>query len=146
VAPIAAVPAVVLPLAWIWPVLLWSRLGTQRHEYEVDALLGAYAGARRRMLAAWAAGLVFVPALALAFGVSSRTHRLFRASYLALWYAVLNGIAAIDFMGAVRVDGRPAGPAPLLVGTLALTCSVPPSSSPPSATPAAEPPAAARPR
>ncbi|MBE1484571.1 ABC transporter permease [Plantactinospora soyae] len=150
VAPIAAVPAVVLPLAWIWPVLLWSRLGTQRHEYGVDALLGAYPGARRRMLAewgagvaiagltglvpmlrmllaqdtaglaAWAAGLLFVPALALAAGVSSRTHRLFQAGYLALWYVVLNGIAALDFMGAVRVDNRPVGPAPLLVGTLAL--------------------------
>ncbi|MFC6022472.1 hypothetical protein ACFP2T_40740 [Plantactinospora solaniradicis] len=150
VAPIAAVPAVILPLAWIWPVLLWSRLGTQRHEYGVDALLGAYPGARRRMLAewgaglaiagltglvpmlrmllaqdvaglaAWGAGLVFVPSLALVCGVLSRTHRLFQASYLPLWYAVLNGIAALDFMGAVRVDGRQTGPAPLAVGALAL--------------------------
>ncbi|MBF9130788.1 hypothetical protein I0C86_17745 [Plantactinospora sp. S1510] len=150
VAPIAAVPAVILPLAWIWPVLLWSRLGTQRHEYGVDALLGACSGVRRRMLAewvaglaiagltgfvpmlrmlldqdaaglaAWGAGLLFVPSLALASGVLSRTHRLFQVGYLALWYPVLNGIAALDFMGAVRVDARPAGPAPLVVGTLAL--------------------------
>ncbi|GAB3986800.1 hypothetical protein V1634_05290 [Plantactinospora veratri] len=152
VAPLSAVPAVVLPMAWIWPVLLWSRLGAQSHEYGLTGLLGGYPAPRRRMLAewlagvalagltglvpmlrmllaqdapglaAWVAGALFVPSLALAAGVLSRSHRPFQAGYLALWYSALNGIAALDFMGAVRVDGRPAGPAPLLVagGALAL--------------------------
>ncbi|MGX7675921.1 hypothetical protein [Plantactinospora sp. DSM 117369] len=150
VAPLSAVPSAVLPLAWIWPVLLWARLGTQSHEYGLTGLLGAYPGLRRRMLAewlagvalagltglvpmlrmllaqdtpglaAWTAGALFVPSFALAAGVLSRTHRLFQAGYLALWYAALNGVAALDVMGAVRVDGRPAGPSPLLVGGCAL--------------------------
>ena len=47
---------VILPLSWIWPVLVWSRLGTQRYEYGVDAILGAYPWARRRLIAEWAAG------------------------------------------------------------------------------------------
>ncbi|GIG91905.1 hypothetical protein [Plantactinospora endophytica] len=150
VAPIEAVPAVALPLAWIWPVLLWSRLGSRSHEYGLTGLLGAYPGLRRRMLAEWLAGValagltglvpmlrmlidldvpglaagvagaLFVPSLALAAGVSSRTHRLFQVGYLALWYSALNGIAALDTMGAVRLDGRPAGPGPLLVCGCAL--------------------------
>ncbi|MEQ4301482.1 hypothetical protein ABNF97_08835 [Plantactinospora sp. B6F1] len=150
VVPVSAVPAAVLPLAWIWPVLLWSRLGTQSHEYGLTGLLGAYPGPRRRMLAEWIAGValagmtglvpllrmllaqdvpgvaagvagaLFVPSLALAAGVVSRTHRLFQVGYLALWYSACNGIAALDFMGAVRLDGRPAGPGPLLVAGCAL--------------------------
>ncbi|WP_200263683.1 hypothetical protein [Streptomyces sp. HSG2] len=32
-APLDGVTRVMLPLAWIWPVLIWSRLGTQRHEH-----------------------------------------------------------------------------------------------------------------
>ena len=67
-------------------------------------------------MAAWLGGAVFIPSLALLLGVLSRTHRLFQAVYLLLWYTVVNGIAFVDFMGAVRESGRPAGPSPLLVG------------------------------
>ena len=153
-APIDAVATVVLPLAWVWPVLVWSRLGTHRYEHGVDGLLGAYPGPRRGPLAewvagvaltgviglvpvlrmalaqdwpgvgAWVGGLLLVPSLALAAGVVSRTHRLFQVIYLALWYATINGIAALDVMGAVRVDGRPVGPPPVLVVGLALALLV----------------------
>jgi len=136
---------VILPLSWIWPVLVWSRLGTQRYEYGVDAILGAYPWGRRRLiaewaagvlltalagiapavrmlaaadrpgLAVWAAGALFIPSLALALGVLSRTHRLFQAIFLMWWYAAINGIAFLDFMGTARPDGVPAGPGPLLI-------------------------------
>ncbi|MFC4589860.1 ABC transporter permease [Sphaerisporangium corydalis] len=133
----------------VWPALIWSRLGTQGHENGVGALLGAYPGVRRRVLAEWAAGVVltaftglvpvlrmalaadgpgtaawaagtlFIPSLALALGVLGRTHRLFQALYLPLWYMVVNAVAALDYIGAVRAGGRPAGPDPLAVAGVA---------------------------
>ncbi|MFE7563299.1 hypothetical protein [Kitasatospora sp. NPDC057500] len=140
----------VLPAAWIWPVLLWSRLGSRSAEYGLESLLGAYPAARARLLAewtagvlltallgagvlvrlaaagdtaglaAWSAGALFIPSLALALGILSRTHRLFQALYLPLWYLVVNQVAAVDFMGAVHRDGHLAGPSPILITALAL--------------------------
>ncbi|MFE6870722.1 hypothetical protein ACFVFS_29725 [Kitasatospora sp. NPDC057692] len=140
----------VLPAAWIWPVLLWSRLGSRSAEYGLESLLGAYPAARARLLAEWAAGVLltalvgagvlvrlaaagdtagvaawsagalFVPSLALALGTLSRTHRLFQALYLPLWYLAVNQVAALDFMGTVRRAGHPAGPSPVLVTALTL--------------------------
>jgi hypothetical protein len=134
-----------LPLAWIWPVLIWSRLGTQQYEHGVHLLLGSGPNHRRRLVSEWSAGLLlatftglgalarmgvsgdwagvlawfggalFIPSLALALGVFGRTGRLFQAAYLVLWYLIVNSTAALDFMGAVRVNGHPAGPGPLLV-------------------------------
>ncbi|MFF3176515.1 ABC transporter permease [Streptomyces sp. NPDC057900] len=146
VTPASGVSRVLLPLAWIWPVLIWSRLGTQRHEADVESLLGAYPSARRRVLAEWGAGFLltavagigpavrmatgedgtglthwllgalFIPSLALALGTLSRTHRLFQAVYLPLWYGTVNGIAPLDFMGSLRLDdGTAAGMAPPVV-------------------------------
>ncbi|MET9297526.1 hypothetical protein [Streptomyces sp. NPDC003077] len=121
-----------LPLAWIWPITIWSRLGTQRHEHAVDTLLGAYPAPHRRLLAEWCAGLtltaltgagplirliiateptgitawlagtLFIPSLALALGTLSHTHRLFQAIYLPLWYTVTSGLPVFDYMGALR--------------------------------------------
>ncbi|MGW7416991.1 hypothetical protein [Streptomyces sp. NPDC054863] len=149
VTPAAGVSRFLLPLAWIWPVLIWSRLGTQRHESGVEAILGAYPTARRRVLAEWGAGFLltavagigpavrmatgadtagllhwflgalFIPSLALLLGSLSRTHRLFQALYLPLWYGTVNGITPLDFMGALRgPDGVPAGMPPgVLIGS-----------------------------
>jgi hypothetical protein len=144
VVPRSVVPALLLPI-WVWPVLIWSRLGSQRVEQDVAGMLRAYPRARRRVLAEWTAGVVltagvaigpglrmavgndlpglaawiggvlFIPSAALLLGVISRSHRLFQALYLPLWYLVVNGMAGLDYMGAVRVEGRPAGPAPGLV-------------------------------
>lgn len=127
--------------AWIWPVLIWSRLGTQAREHGVEALLGACSSPLRRTLAQWVAGVAltalvgagpglrmvldgdvwgwlagaaFIPALALALGVLSRIHRLFQALYPPLWYAVVNDIAGLDFMGALA-----GGPPPALVAAAA---------------------------
>ncbi|MER6304639.1 hypothetical protein [Streptomyces sp. NPDC001657] len=146
VTPATGVTRILLPLAWIWPVLIWSRLGTQRHEFGVEALLGAYPSARIRLAAEWAAGFaltavagigpalrmctgsdtqglvhwlcgaLFIPSFALVLGTLSRTHRLFQFAYLPLWYGTVNGIAPVDFMGAIRADGgSPAGMPPAFV-------------------------------
>jgi hypothetical protein len=150
VKPAGATTALLLSAAWIWPVLLWSRLGTQRRENGLDTLLGAYPGAYRQLAAEWAAGLaltavtglgpllriaaaadgpriaawiagaLFIPSLALMLGTASRTHRTFQVLYVILWYAAANQVAAADYMGTVLVDGRPAGPPPLLTAGVSL--------------------------
>ncbi|WP_199442860.1 ABC-2 transporter permease [Umezawaea beigongshangensis] len=137
-----------LPLAWIWPVLLWSRLGTQRHESGVQALLGPYPGVRMRVVAEWIAGVLltagvggavavrmawvgdltglaswgaaalFIPSLALLLGSLSRTHRVFQAVYVPLWYGGFSGLPLLDFMGVLRGrDGSLLGVPPDVVAT-----------------------------
>jgi hypothetical protein len=150
VKPPGATTALLLSAAWIWPVLIWSRLGTQRRENGLDTLLGAYPGVYRQLAAEWAAGLtltavaglgpllrmaaaadgpgvaawiagaLFIPSLALMLGAASRTHRMFQAIYVLLWYAAVNQVAAADYMGTVLVNGRPAGPSPLLTAGVSL--------------------------
>jgi hypothetical protein len=51
-------------------------------------------------LAAWAAGALFVPALALALGVTTGNRKAFEALFTVWWYAgPLHHIQGIDFMG-----------------------------------------------
>ncbi|MEU0559408.1 hypothetical protein [Dactylosporangium sp. NPDC006015] len=136
-------PGSVLAVVWIWPVILWSRLGTRR---EAGAILAAYPGPRRRLLAefaagvlltagtaappairmaveadraglaAWTAGALFIPALALALGTLTGAARTFQAVYTILWYMLINDVAAVDFMGALPSGGPP----PALVAASAL--------------------------
>lgn len=150
VRPAGASTALLLSAAWIWPILIWSRLGTQRRENGLDSLLGAYPGRYRQLAAewlaglaltaalglgpllsmliagdsagaaAWAGGALFIPSLALLLGTVSGTHRVFQVLYLILWYAVVNHVTAADYMGTVLVHGRPAGPAPAVVAGAAL--------------------------
>jgi hypothetical protein len=149
VKPAGASTALLLSAAWIWPALLWSRLGTQCHENGLDTLLAAYPGPRRRLaaewaagflltavagagpllrmaaavdtpgVAAWVAGALFIPALALLLGTATRTQRTFQALYVILWWAAVNQVSAADYMGTVLVNGQPAGPSPLPFSTAA---------------------------
>lgn len=137
--------ALLLSAAWIWPVLIWSRLGVQHRENDLDSLLGCYPGTFRQLaaewlaglaltaaaglgpvirmaimadgsrVAAWVAGALFIPSLALLLGTTSRTQRVFQALYAVLWYAAVNQLTAASYMGTVLVHGHPAGPSPLLV-------------------------------
>ena len=143
VVPASWVAFPMLPLSWVWPVLIWSRLGTQQHEHHVHLLVGSALARRRRLaaewlaglsltafaglgplvrmgvatdwvgIAAWSGGVVFIPSLALALGVLGRSNRLFQGVYLMLWYMVMNSVAALDFMGAIRENGHSLGPGPL---------------------------------
>jgi hypothetical protein len=149
VRPAGAAAALLLSAAWLWPVLIWSRLGTQRHENGLDTLLGAYPGGTRQVAAEWGAGLMltaltglgplarmaasgdgpgaaawlagalFITAMAFLLGTASRSHRLFQALYVIVWYAAVNQVQAADYMGTVLVHGRPAGPAPPLIAGIA---------------------------
>lgn len=62
---------------------------------------------------AWVAGAALIPALALLIGSIGRGARVFQAVYLVIWYAVLNGVAAVDVMGVLRTDGSLSGRSPL---------------------------------
>jgi hypothetical protein len=132
-----------LLFAWLLPVLLWSRLGTLTYEQGVDPLVECGVSPRSRLIAewgagvliaavagvgplvkmllaldltgvtAWVAGAALIPALALLIGSIGRSARVFQAVYLVIWYAVLNGVAAVDVMGVLRTDGSLSGPSPL---------------------------------
>ena len=83
----------------------------------VTALAGSGVGLRlalagdARGCAAWLAGCLFIPALALALGTVSGSPRLFEVVYLLLWYAgPMNGVAELDYTGATAA-ARAAGTA-----------------------------------
>jgi len=59
--------------------------------------------------AAWLAGALFIPTLALGLGVWSGTSKTFEAVYTFWWYAGPgHHIPYIDFMGTAAGSGRPA--------------------------------------
>jgi hypothetical protein len=131
---------IILPLAWAWPVLIWSGLGSREARHATGAMVFSAARPVARQLPAawlagvivaaaagsgvlvtlarvgdaagllsWAAGALFVPALALALGVWSSNSKLFEVIYVLWWYSgPLNGLAGLDFMGARQRDLWPA--------------------------------------
>ncbi|MFI5913582.1 ABC transporter permease [Dactylosporangium sp. NPDC051541] len=139
-----------LAIAWIWPVLIWSRLGTQAATSGTAAILAAYPSPRRRVLAewtagallaaatgagaairmawasdfpglsAWLAGTLFIPALALTSGTLTKAPRFFQAVYTLLWYLMINDADALNFMGILRDGRHPTGPGALTWTTLSL--------------------------
>jgi hypothetical protein len=118
-------------VAWLWPVLLWSSMGSRERRYHAEgfvfsvarplgrqmmagwlagvcvaAVTGAGFGVQRALigawggLAAWAAGALFIPSLALALGTWTNNGRTFELVYAFLWYVgPMNRVAALDFMG-----------------------------------------------
>ncbi len=130
VAPVETTRRVILPLAWIWPILIWSEMGVRETQYRVDSILGscpspvfrqtaatwtaallfsiaAGVGALVRfvaapeLLAGFFAGAAFIVSLALFLGVIGRTERVFHITMIALWYfGPVNGVAALDYTGA----------------------------------------------
>jgi hypothetical protein len=58
-APLASVRSVILPLAWLWPILRWSALGNREFRYGTEGLVFSAAHPLSRQLpAAWAAGVL----------------------------------------------------------------------------------------
>jgi hypothetical protein len=69
--PIAGVRAIVLPIAWLWPVLIWSEMGSRERRSGTDALLFSTARPIRRQLpAAYLAGVTL--AVLIGAGVAIR--------------------------------------------------------------------------
>lgn len=149
--PLADMRAIVLPLAWAWPVLVWSSLGSREAQHDVQQIVFSAASPLWRQLPAqWLAGFgvallmgsvallrmalagdmvgllaalsgaFFIPSLALAAGVWSRSSKLFEVLYVTLVYlGPLNRIPALDFTGAAGA-GRPEFFIPFSLGLLAL--------------------------
>jgi len=125
------VSRVILVVAWIWPILIWSAMGTRENRFGTGQLVFATAHPLRRQLPAcwlagvivaaltgcgvlarllmardgiaalaWTVGALFIPTLALAFGVWSGSGKLFEVVYALLWYiGPANRLAWFDFMG-----------------------------------------------
>jgi hypothetical protein len=123
-----------LAAAWIWPILVWSALGTREARFRTEQLLFSCPRILRRQLpaawlagllvavftglgsavrlalagqgsglAAWFAGVVFVPSLALALGVWSSASKFFEGMYTALWYVgPLERVRGFDFTGSAN--------------------------------------------
>jgi len=123
-----------LTAAWIWPILIWSAMGTREARYGTEQLIfsgprvvsrqapaGWLAGvvvaaamgggvAVRLLLApnysglfAWLAGALFIPTLALALGVWTKSSRPFEGLFTALWYTgPLNRVPGLDFTGSAN--------------------------------------------
>jgi len=78
-------------------------------------LTGAGAGVRLlmssdwRSVAAWLAGSLFIPSLALALGIWSGGSKTFEAIYVAWWYiGPAHQIPGLDFMGTTAASSSPA--------------------------------------
>jgi hypothetical protein len=83
-----------LPAAWLAGVMVAALAGSG------VLLTLARVGDGAGMLA-WAAGTLFIPALALALGAWSGGRKLFEVIYVVWWYSgPLNGVPGLDFMGA----------------------------------------------
>jgi len=68
--PMAGVRAFLFPLAWIWPILKWSPLGTREQQFGTDGLLySSPAPVWRQLPAAWLAGVLIASAAGSGMGL-----------------------------------------------------------------------------
>jgi len=95
----------------------------------VALVTGAGAGVRLllssnwQVLASWLAGALFIPSLALAFGVWSGLSKLFEAIYTVWWYVgPLHHTPVLDFVGGTRASSSPGLYLGLAGGLLLLAC------------------------
>jgi hypothetical protein len=97
------------PATYVAGVLLTALVGS-------GAAFRFASGHAWAVLGAWAVGILFVPALALAAGVVSGGPRLFEGTYLLIWYlGLLNDLPALDFLSPT-----PAARTGFLIATLGL--------------------------
>jgi len=80
-APTEAVKQSLLAITWIWPLLVWSKMGMREGYYGTGQLIFTAPGIRmRQILASWGAGV----AVALATGIGAGTNLLFAGDTHAL--------------------------------------------------------------
>lgn len=157
--PLDIVRRYLLPAAWVWPVMIWSQMGTREARHNtgqivfsaphpvmrqlpaawlagvvIAAITGSGAAVRFALagesasLLAWAVGVLFIPALAVALGVWSGNSRAFEVVYLLLWYVgPMNQFAALDYAGVTAEGlamGMPVVYAGITVVLLVAACMV----------------------
>jgi putative Mn2+ efflux pump MntP len=138
-APLDSARSGVILVAWLWPALLWSQLGTREVRFSTQAIIFSAPHAfPRQLLSSWTAGVVlalltggglglrlmlardteglfgwavaalFIPALALAFGVCTESRKSFEAVYTAWWYiGPLHQMHKLDFIGTQPASSTP---------------------------------------
>jgi hypothetical protein len=75
-------------------------------------------------LAAWGAGALFIPALALALGVTTGTRKFFEALYTAWWYVgPLHHTPQVDFMGTTAQSSTPGSYLAAAVALVFIACT-----------------------
>jgi hypothetical protein len=148
-APLDAARGGVLVAAWLWPIFVWSPMGSREARHATESLIFSSARALSRQLpaiwsagvlvalfagggvgarlliigdhngfAAWLAGAVFIPTLALALGVWTGGSKAFEAIYIIWWYmGPAHHIPGIDFMGTTAASSTPV---PYLIATVFL--------------------------
>jgi hypothetical protein len=126
------VRAFVLPSTWIWPILIWSGMGSREVRHNVQEMVFSSVAPLRRQLPAswlagflvavltgsgaalkllsvgdtvglmaWLSGALFIPSLALALGVWSKSSKVFEIIYVSLFYlGPLNKVEDVDYLGA----------------------------------------------
>jgi hypothetical protein len=151
VSPPEAVRSYILPITWLWPVLIWSALGSREIRHNTQQMVFSSAAPLERQLpAAWLAGFIvavmtgsgaaikllstgdvtgllawfsgalFIPSLALALGIWSNSSKLFEVLYVSLWYLIINGLTAVDYLGA-NSDGSVGFFMPLSIVLIAMS-------------------------
>ena len=95
----------------------------------IALVTGAGAGIRLllssngRMFAAWFAGALFIPSMALAMGVWSGSSKLFEAVYTVCWYlGPLHQMPSLDFVGGTRASSSAGLYLALAAGLLLAAC------------------------
>lgn len=134
VLPLDIVKSYILPLCWVWPLTIWSKIGTKEVKFNTAQLISsspfskysywivygvgvlitmaAGSGVLVRLLfelellslIGWLAGVIFIPALALCLGVFSRFNRLFEGLYLLIWY--YGAFEGITFLDFMGVSSK----------------------------------------
>ena len=132
VSPSDTVRQILIPLVLLWPVLIWSQMGTREAQHNtgqmvfstprtmIHQLPGVWLASvcftaittsgialhfvlngEISSLFAWGVGVSFVSTLAMAFGLWSKTSRLFETIYSLIWYfGMIDRVPAFDFVGA----------------------------------------------
>ncbi len=95
----------------------------------VALVTGAGAGIRLlisgnlQQAAAWVAGALFIPSLALALGVWSGSSKFFEALYIAWWYiGPLHRLPSLDFVGGSAMSSSPGTYLTVAAGLLLAAC------------------------
>ncbi|MCU4802548.1 hypothetical protein OB920_19470 [Halobacteria archaeon HArc-gm2] len=151
-APSGPATRVVLTLAWVWPLFVWSQTGVREYRHGTHELVFTSLHPLAQLLATWAAsvvcvgvlvgpaavrfglagdlgvalamaaGVLMVPSLAAAAGVTTRTGRVFEVGYLLVWYvAIVNQTPALDYGG---VTGAPSASAALFAAVAVASMAV----------------------
>ena len=95
--PIDAVKNYILPCSWIWPILLWSKMGVRESYYHTNQLLFSAPYFRSRQLVAiWIAGVL----LALLIGIGAGIH-LILAGEGQSFYGFFAGVSFIPSFSLV---------------------------------------------